>query len=255
MDKPHACVSEMTKPVALQRKIRHRLDPERYEREAFANCGGATASAIEISTILDQLSSLEGDSILELGVGPGRILKKLVGRGFRIVGMDYDPNMVYFSARRTRNDQDIDLLVADGQNLPFRGGVFDAIICIRVLKYFSLPQEGVREICSALKSNGLLLLEFPNLFGLSALAQIFQLLRRTDFFPRLFKLSTVEEFVTENSVRIQSEQGMFKIPPKIWTLARSKTLVGFLVSFEKILHKITPVEMLSKSIILQGKKA
>jgi len=245
----------LTEPIALRKKIRHRLDPEPYERDAFANCGGATASALEISTILDQLSSLEGDSILELGVGPGRILKRLVGRGFRIVGMDYDPNMVYFAARRTKHDQDIDLLVADGQNLPFRGGVFDAIICIRVLKYFSTPQKGVREMCSALKSKGLLVLEFPNLFGLSAMAQIFQFLRQHDFFPRLFKLSTIEEFLTENSLRIQSEQGMFKIPPKVWTLARSKALTRFLVSFETILHKITPIEMLSKSIILQGRKA
>lgn len=244
----------MTVPVATEEKIRHRLDPELYERQAFANLGGAIASDLEISTILRQLDSVRGDRILELGVGPGRILEKLVGRGLRVVGIDHDPRMVYFAAARTMHHPDIDLVVADGQNLPFKGGAFDAIICIRVLKYFAFPQKGVTEMSASLKSMGLLILEFPNIFGLSGMFQMYQLLTCHDFYPRLFKRSTIEEFVIENGIKIEAEHGLFKIPPKIWTLAKSRTMVELLVSLERILHKVTPMEVMSKSIILRGRK-
>ena len=245
----------MSAHVDIEEKIRHRLDPERYERETFANIGGAIASDLEISTVLRQLDSLGGKRILELGIGPGRILEKLVDRGVCVTGIDHDSKMVYYAAARTMHHQDLDLVVADGQNLPFREEAFDAIICIRVLKYFALPQKGVREMCSALKSKGLLILEFPNLFGLSGIFQMCQSLTWHDVYPRLFKRSTIEEFVIENGIRIEAEHPLFKIPPKIWTLAKSRTLAGILIAFESILHKVTPMEVMSKSIILRGRKA
>ena len=240
--------------LSTEPRIKHRLDPERYEREAFANLGGVTASELEISAIVQQLDRSMRESLLEIGVGPGRILEKLIDLGLHVVGIDYDPKMVHHAAARTKQHQGIDLVVADGQNLPFKSSAFDAVVCVRVLKYFLLPQRGLKEMCSVLKPKGVLVLEFPNLISLSGLLQMYQLFTMHEFYPRLFKKSTIEGFMTKNRVRVEAEHGLYKIPPKLWTLTKKKTVVEFLILLERILQRVTPMELMSKSILLQGRK-
>lgn len=55
-------------------------------------------------------------------------------------------------------------IVARGEQLPVRDGVFDIVICTQVLEYVLEPSLAVAEIHRVLKSGGFLLLTVPSIF-------------------------------------------------------------------------------------------
>jgi len=238
----------------LKPRIRHRLDPNTYQERTFANLGGAIISRIEVSSIQDKLESSDR-TILEVGTGPGRITRELIKREAQIVGIDLDERMLRHIACRNRSRRNCDLVVADGQVLPFREEVFDVVICIRVMKYLGNPARGLREIGAVLKTEGKLILEFPNLLGLSGIFQSMQRIVLHETFPRLFKCSSVQRQLTEIGLRIITTNHLFKIPPVIWIHSRSIKAVRVLGILDSILQKITHPEVITKSTILLAKKS
>src|SRR5205807_9053598 len=103
--------------LGLRTRFRIRFDPARYELETFRNVGGAAASNFEISSIFHLLSPLDGGIILDVGVGPGRIFRKLVEHGTRLVAIDADRNMIRHTVEALRvsskNVGRADFVVAD----------------------------------------------------------------------------------------------------------------------------------------------
>jgi len=236
------------------------LNPDRYERETFKNYGGAVLSKIEISKVSELLDASDGSTILDVGIGTGRLLRSLAEKDITFVGLDRNRRMIRHLIRKINGKkvsafERSHLIVADGQNLPFRSNVFDAVICIRVLKYFKLPQKGIADISSVLKPEGKFILEFSNIFGISGLSQLPQHFLKGNFFPRLFRLREIQSWIVSSSMGITEKSPLHKIPPKFWTLAQGYLLARVFASAEAILIRITPIELLSKSIILSAVKS
>lgn len=55
-----------------------------------------------------------------------------------------------------------DLIAVDAQNLPFRDGVFDKIVCTEVLEHIPDDKAGIRELARVLKPGGLIAISVPN---------------------------------------------------------------------------------------------
>ena len=244
--------------MSVRSKPFREFDPARYECETFRNVGGAAVSNVEVSTIFRLLDRPDHGPVLDLGMGPGRLFRKLAQHNLRVVGVDMSREMVLHVARLSRSSsrykEGIDLVVADGENLPFRNNSFVGVVCVRALKYFGDTRRGISEMCSVLEPNGRLVLEFPNVLGPHSLLKLPQFIRARKVFPRLFRLSSVRRDVSDSGVRVDIVIGWHKFPPAFLNLANNRVLVQSILRFEAILQRMTPPEFMSRSVVISGVK-
>ena len=160
------------------RQHKARFDPQSYELTTFGTTrGGETISERELSDIFLFLSP--NSTILEVGTGPARITRRMAEElGASIVGTDVDPEMVKHLAtqiRKTKNpaERAIDLVVANGQDLPFKAGVFDMVVCVRVIRYVDRPRKAIADMVSSIKRGGGMVIEFDNIFFTKRLTHAF----------------------------------------------------------------------------------
>ena len=78
----------------------------------------------------------QGDRLLEVGSGPGSLLRTLRDRGFQTDGLDVS-DTAYIS--------DLAPLLYDGDSLPFRDDAYDAAIIATVLHHVEDPETLLRE--------------------------------------------------------------------------------------------------------------
>jgi SAM-dependent methyltransferase len=104
-----------------------------------------------------------GETILDLGFGGGQALRYIadqVGAIGRALGIEalapYADQMR--AIKRQRGLQQLDVLVAKGQSLPFPADSLDAVLCVNVLEAIPERLAAVREMKRVLRPGGRLLL-------------------------------------------------------------------------------------------------
>ena len=88
-----------------------------------------------LDRMADQLRAGGVTSILEIGVGTGRIARPLLDRGFEVTGLDASWGML----SRARSKQLPRLVRGSAYRLPFDGGAFDATLFVHVLHLLDRP--------------------------------------------------------------------------------------------------------------------
>ncbi|HTT44634.1 MAG TPA: class I SAM-dependent methyltransferase [Thermoplasmata archaeon] len=97
-------------------------------------------------------------SILEVGVGTGRILRPLAERGFRAFGVDVSQGML---ARASTKGLPF-LVRATAYHLPFRDRSLDAVLFAHVLHLLDDPAAGLREAARVSRGGILAIMDRPN---------------------------------------------------------------------------------------------
>lgn len=93
-----------------------------------------------VDQLINELNLTPGQSVLEVGCGPGAIVRRLALRtqgNNRIVGADVNRYLLREAAalaRRDRLDRFIEFQLGDGENLPFPNDQFDATISCTVME-------------------------------------------------------------------------------------------------------------------------
>ena len=102
-----------------------------------------------------------GAALLDVGAGTGRVTLALTALGFRVIAVD--PAQAMLEALRSKADGVLTRLVrADGAQLPFPPGSFDAVVLSRVLYLVSDWRQVLREGSRVLEAGGHLLHEWGN---------------------------------------------------------------------------------------------
>lgn len=100
------------------------------------------------------LPHLHGERVLELGHGPGHLLKTLANRRFTPVGLDLSPQMTRQAKRRLREaGLQVPLVRARAQALPFRSRSFDSVVATFPTEYIAHPRT-LQEVTRVLTSKG-----------------------------------------------------------------------------------------------------
>jgi ubiquinone/menaquinone biosynthesis C-methylase UbiE len=104
---------------------------------------------------LETAVRLAGDgpgSLLEIGVGSGRLLSALAAHGWTVNGIDAAPRMIELARQQVPVELGR-LMVARAEALPFDAGAFDAVVAIGVLEYTDI-RASLGEIARVLRPGG-----------------------------------------------------------------------------------------------------
>ena len=114
--------------------------------------------------LADELDLSDGDRVLDVGSGPGRLARVLAERVFpggTVVGVEAGSEMVQRARAKVRGsrraaDRLVSFREARAQQLPFADAEFDAVSCTLVLHHVAAPDRGVavREMFRVLRPGG-----------------------------------------------------------------------------------------------------
>ena len=111
-----------------------------------------------ISILLKEADIQPQDKVLEVGCGAGHILEKI--KQGSLTGVDISP--VQIERARKRLGSKAELIMAKGENLPFKNESFDRIICTEVFEHVLEPVLILAEMKRVLKNKGIISLSVPN---------------------------------------------------------------------------------------------
>ena len=110
-------------------------------------------------TAVARLSPKPMERVLDLGCGPARGAKALLGKGCRVTCADYSFEMARKAADNTHRRAPVTR--ADAEFLPFADGSFDGILCSNSFHHYPRPEASLREMRRVLKPGGRLSLVDP----------------------------------------------------------------------------------------------
>jgi ubiquinone/menaquinone biosynthesis C-methylase UbiE len=98
---------------------------------------------------------------LDIGTGPGQIVRKLAAQmpGWQFVGVDRSPNMIREAtvARADALSNRVEFHVADANHLTFPDASFDLVLCNSVLHHLENPSSVLAEIARVAKPDAAIL--------------------------------------------------------------------------------------------------
>lgn len=110
----------------------------------------------------------EGDTVLDLGCGWGRVLKPVMDRKANAVGFDISENMLGLAGRHLKKNGHTPALIrGDGTRLPFKDNTFDTVYSLLVLQHLS-KENGkaiLGEVRRVLKPGGTAYIRVPGRFA------------------------------------------------------------------------------------------
>lgn len=113
---------------------------------------------------LDLLKPRAGESILEVGCGPGMGLRralKAVGKTGYVAGVDQSATAVHFAAHVIHHDAlrgRAIALRAEAADLPFKDSLFDRAFAVNSFQFWPDPARALREIARVLAPSGRLVI-------------------------------------------------------------------------------------------------
>jgi len=134
---------------------------ETYSRERF-KLQDSIQARLAVDFLVEKIAEFEPELALEVGCGYGRVLKPLIEKGIKVIGLDFSSTQL--KGCKEYLPKDAQLIRADAKNLPFKDKTFDLsftsgvvmhnppkdaniIRCelIRVSKNFVLHNEDMRK--------------------------------------------------------------------------------------------------------------
>jgi ubiquinone/menaquinone biosynthesis C-methylase UbiE len=114
--------------------------------------------------ITDALAACPGGELLDVGCGPGMMVRELLDSrpgDFCITAMDYSVAMVDECAQRANGAPNVRTLLGNVEKMPFPDNSFDIVLAMGVLEYTELP-AALQEIRRVLRPKGRLIATMLN---------------------------------------------------------------------------------------------
>jgi ubiquinone/menaquinone biosynthesis C-methylase UbiE len=151
---------------SMARISEHVFEAAVPEKTRYLDRVAAMAAARSYKQVmLDLLDLRPGQTVVDLGCGPGTDLTALavaVGPAGTVVGIDASPDMIDQARARTAELASVDARVADLQELPFDGSSVDRARTDRSLQHVPNPARVLAETRRVLRPGGLLIMGEPD---------------------------------------------------------------------------------------------
>jgi SAM-dependent methyltransferase len=166
--------------------------------------------------LLSLLPCREGQRLLDVSCGQGRLLRFAEKKGLVAMGLDHSRSALQ-SITGTPPPR---LQLADAEQLPYKTDAFDYVTNIGSLEHYFNPTRAVREMARVLRPRGRALVLLPNTFGL--LGNILYVWRKGDVFndgQPLQRYGTPEQWrklLEGNGLKIQRIYKYERPLPRTW---------------------------------------
>jgi ubiquinone/menaquinone biosynthesis C-methylase UbiE len=98
---------------------------------------------------------LTGKKVLEVGVGPGKLLIRMAKKGYFVTGIEFLKGMAYEARRKVKKAGfEIDILQQSIYHMPFKDNEFDDIVMTFVLAEVHELDKAIVEMKRVLKKGG-----------------------------------------------------------------------------------------------------
>jgi len=132
-----------------KRKVMRRYDltadmyEERYEEEQRAKYKAALENI-----------KLGGGKVLDVGCGTGLFFSHVAACANIVVGVDISRKLLFKANLEAKKRDNVFVLQADADLLPFKEGLFEAVFAFTVLQNMPQPQKTLLELARVTKRNG-----------------------------------------------------------------------------------------------------
>ena len=96
----------------------------------------------------------DGGHVLDVATGTGLVAAELLGRGFRVTGIDQSAEML--TEARRRFGDGVELVESSAESLPFDSGTFDHLTVTYLLRYVADPGATLAELARVVRPEGVL---------------------------------------------------------------------------------------------------
>ncbi len=105
----------------------------------------------------------EGMTVLELGSGTGEYTKEFAEGEVQLVSLDISPEMI--KVTRSKAGSSVQYVVSNAEQLPFKDGVFDAVVGNAILHHFPNLSTALQEVRRTKTQQARIVFREPNLYS------------------------------------------------------------------------------------------
>ena len=120
--------------------------------------------------VIDSLVD-ENGLLLDIGAGDGGILFYVTERKIEFsIGIDISEKMIKLTKHlmQERDISNVDLLIADAENLPFSNNSFDVVYCAATIEHTPNPERVIQEMARVVKNGKKIIVITPNpIYGMA----------------------------------------------------------------------------------------
>lgn len=112
--------------------------------------------------VLELLQDVPTGDILDIGCGPGVMVKALTEKGYNYHGIDISEGNIKECQSKFSADLHSIFAVGRGQNIPFQSEKFSAVLCLGALEYVVDVEQVLKEMRRVLKPDGVIIFSMQN---------------------------------------------------------------------------------------------
>jgi ubiquinone/menaquinone biosynthesis C-methylase UbiE len=175
---------------------------------------GRKAYGLEGELLLKLGDLAVGQSVLEVGCGTGAHLNLFLREGMHVIGVDISPPML--RAARQKLGKNVQLLLGDAENLPFREKSFDCVTLITTLEFVSDPGKAVQEALRICR--GKVLLGVLNMYSFLGISRRLKGIFRPSIFnrARFYSIWKLKRLVTKAVPKAIVDWASVLVLPMSW---------------------------------------
>lgn len=152
------------KPVMEDKIVYFDSIAHKYFQLYNENSPGGYAFRIRKKKVLELIEHSKG-KVLDIGCGPGIMVKELTDLGYEFWGLDASPNVIEQCKKRFGTMDSVYFSTGDATKLEFPDDFFNLVICMGVIDRIEKYELAIKEMLRVVKKDREVIIVFPNLFS------------------------------------------------------------------------------------------